>query len=734
MARGTRNLISTMLPPRASAFEGSLLELPISVTPPTFDPNEPRAGTRSHASEVALGHPAPGPLYPDGAAPSYEDPWDPNDDHERFLRDVDTTTRETEAHVEEVARRSQQRHQRRAQAGFEFDRMTRNMLATSRSGIAAAAASNLVGEGVRRGPEGSASVGHTHEGMLDIFNPNHNARELAKELVLLEHHIVHPPKHCPDCIRKHLITAEGLAEEAVGLDADPESRAYFGAAATEIREVCRDVIGKKDRGQLQQRIRRLRKGMLKRGFDSVMSQESRPSRMGEAAPQAVPASASDVRAAMDQFPLGVRVAFRREGTWYAGKVTGRSTIREGEAPELAVVSISGDRSLPGASLSPYAVPVKPTDGIIRLADSPISGRLQGKGFQRYAPDGQIVGRPVFLNDQQSLMADIIQATWMNVIGDGREICRGVAGITNPAQVDGVGCSVSVMDQLVRAAIVTAFYESNLDPKARRTTSVEDSLGLFQLNRKGGLGTNQPPAMLLDPVDNARIAASEVWRRIRDFGTLIAREANLQPTSVGQWVDVITRRIQRPQDPDLAAQIRSRTADLVWPPRSQASVASSRLMSVGRDPEGDRTRTFGLAFPIVTTLVMPSDRRARAILSRSSSSSMVPQEQRVVSRSAKAWLEAGRRTKSPFPFMRAAYLARAATDMGTYQAALGVLSTDFASTPVGAEAKRMLAETGGLTVPEGGWTTQEKIVGAAAGIFGAIAVASLLRARNPRGGL
>jgi hypothetical protein len=243
------------------------------VDPPTFDPNEPRAGTTAYADAVALGEPHPGPLYPDGVPPNYEDPYDPNDIHERFFRQVDAESHATEAHVEAVVLRSQQRQQRRSQAGWEFDRMTRNMLATANSGVASAAASNLVDEGVRRAPAGSAAQRHPHEGLLDIFNPDHNARELAKQLVLLEDHIVHPPKHCPDCIRKHLITAEGLAEEAVALDADPETRAYFGAAATEIREICRDFLGKKDRGQVQQRIRRLRKGMLKRGFDSVLSKE-----------------------------------------------------------------------------------------------------------------------------------------------------------------------------------------------------------------------------------------------------------------------------------------------------------------------------------------------------------------------------------------------------------------------------------------------------------------------------
>jgi hypothetical protein len=381
------------------------------------------------------------------------------------------------------------------------------------------------------------------------------------------------------------------------------------------------------------------------------------------------------------------------------------------------------------------VSVLPTSGLIPLAPSPISARLRGKGFQRYANDGRLVGKPVFLNDRQLLMTDIIQATWIQALGgDGRDLCRVVAGVTNPAQVDGVGCSVRVMDQLVRAAVVTAFYESNFNPKARRTTSREDSLGLFQLNRKGGLGSGLTPRMLLSPTSNSVTVALEVRRRLSDFRTLIAREANLQPTSVGQWVDVLTRRIQRPQDPDLAAQARARTADQIWPAPAPAPVATSQIMSVGRDPEGDRTRTFGRAFPVLTTMAMPGDQRSRSILSRMAPSELGRREQGVVSRAAKAWLIAGQRSGSPFPFMRSAYLARAATDIPTYRKALSELSERFAATPVGPEAARLLAETGGLTAEEPGWTNQQKIMAAGAGLFAAIGVASLLRSRNPRGGL
>jgi hypothetical protein len=50
------------------------------------------------------------------------------------------------------------------------------------------------------------------------MDPLFNLRELCKHLLLLEDHLAQPDKRCPDCIRKHLLTIEALADEAVALD------------------------------------------------------------------------------------------------------------------------------------------------------------------------------------------------------------------------------------------------------------------------------------------------------------------------------------------------------------------------------------------------------------------------------------------------------------------------------------------------------------------------------------
>lgn len=58
----------------------------------------------------------------------------------------------------------------------------------------------------------------TGSGLLPIMNPKFNMREIAKQSTLLEYHLMQRRMRCVDCIRKHFLTMEGLAEEAITLD------------------------------------------------------------------------------------------------------------------------------------------------------------------------------------------------------------------------------------------------------------------------------------------------------------------------------------------------------------------------------------------------------------------------------------------------------------------------------------------------------------------------------------
>lgn len=55
-------------------------------------------------------------------------------------------------------------------------------------------------------------------GALDpVSEPEYNMKEIIKQSILLEQHLADKRKRCKDCILKHFLHCQGLAEEAVML-------------------------------------------------------------------------------------------------------------------------------------------------------------------------------------------------------------------------------------------------------------------------------------------------------------------------------------------------------------------------------------------------------------------------------------------------------------------------------------------------------------------------------------
>ena len=54
--------------------------------------------------------------------------------------------------------------------------------------------------------------------LLPVMDPKFNAREIVKQSWMLEDHLTTPQKNCCDCIKKHFLALEGLAEEAAALE------------------------------------------------------------------------------------------------------------------------------------------------------------------------------------------------------------------------------------------------------------------------------------------------------------------------------------------------------------------------------------------------------------------------------------------------------------------------------------------------------------------------------------
>jgi len=107
--------------------------------------------------------------------------------------------------------------------------------------------------------------------MLDpVTDPVYNIREVCKQCVLLEDHLAQARKRCPDCIRKHLFSIEGLTEEAISLDKNgvlPSSLSLDGVSVDfdVLPEYIRGCERSWKRGDgfltVQQKIRALRKAL-----------------------------------------------------------------------------------------------------------------------------------------------------------------------------------------------------------------------------------------------------------------------------------------------------------------------------------------------------------------------------------------------------------------------------------------------------------------------------------------
>jgi hypothetical protein len=95
-----------------------------------------------------------------------------------------------------------------------------------------------------------------------LLHPQFNLREIAKQMVLLEDHLCHPHKHCPDCIRKHLLTIEAFAEEAVSLDQVGVYREFAGQMAELARVWLEQFHDRRPPPEIGQEIREHRKVLV----------------------------------------------------------------------------------------------------------------------------------------------------------------------------------------------------------------------------------------------------------------------------------------------------------------------------------------------------------------------------------------------------------------------------------------------------------------------------------------
>lgn len=106
-----------------------------------------------------------------------------------------------------------------------------------------------------------------HRKLLPVLRPSQNMRDIIKQLVMLEDHLYQPQKRCTDCIRKHFLTIEALAEECATLCKPkailPEARTI----ATKVRILHHVWEARRKDSALMEtvasKLRKLRKGLMR---------------------------------------------------------------------------------------------------------------------------------------------------------------------------------------------------------------------------------------------------------------------------------------------------------------------------------------------------------------------------------------------------------------------------------------------------------------------------------------
>jgi hypothetical protein len=119
----------------------------------------------------------------------------------------------------------------------------------------------------RRRAASAARVADQYLQRPGLHDPDFNFREALKQLLLLEDHLTHSYKLCPDCVRKHLLTIEALGEEVTSLKPG-ELEAEAGEMLAELaRQWMTDFLDERPAAEIATDIRKLRKEMSQNWAD-----------------------------------------------------------------------------------------------------------------------------------------------------------------------------------------------------------------------------------------------------------------------------------------------------------------------------------------------------------------------------------------------------------------------------------------------------------------------------------
>ena len=111
--------------------------------------------------------------------------------------------------------------------------------------------------------------------LLPVLDYKFNMREICKQCILLEDHLSHLEKRCPDCCIKHFLALEALSEEAIQLDKKREGMDEIYHLPERIRKIQKNWYKDpaKNASQCSQDLREIRKELMEISFPIIFDEE-----------------------------------------------------------------------------------------------------------------------------------------------------------------------------------------------------------------------------------------------------------------------------------------------------------------------------------------------------------------------------------------------------------------------------------------------------------------------------
>ena len=111
---------------------------------------------------------------------------------------------------------------------------------------------------------------HKHKDILPVLDPAFNIREVVKNILLLENHIMHKENRCLQCLRKHSLLIEAFLEEAITIDKKCKYIDLIKPIITNARKIQQLILGgRKNYFDIVKLLRRMRKPLFDIAFSFV---------------------------------------------------------------------------------------------------------------------------------------------------------------------------------------------------------------------------------------------------------------------------------------------------------------------------------------------------------------------------------------------------------------------------------------------------------------------------------